>query len=61
MPIIMANKQSGAALIFFVFFITLIMSGYAIHVLNPAEYRFERDRKTNEALAEAKAWHTPMY
>lgn len=50
-----SNKQSGAALIFFVFLITLIISGYAINALSTAEYKAERDRKTNQALAEAKS------
>lgn len=50
-----SNKQSGAVLIFLVFLMTLIISGYAINALSTAQYRAERDRKTNQALAEAKS------
>ena len=48
------NKQSGAALI--IFFIVLILAGSAVlfSVLDSNSVKIERDKKTAEALAEAK-------
>lgn len=48
-------KQQGMTLIMLLFIVGLAAVGYLLHALNPATIKIERDKKTAEALAEAKA------
>ncbi|MGQ0443389.1 MAG: hypothetical protein ACT4OH_08135 [Methylophilaceae bacterium] len=48
------HNQRGLALLVLVFFLTLIITGYAVQTLDSTEIKNERDKKTAAALAEAK-------
>lgn len=48
-------KQQGMTLIMLLFIVGLTATGYLLHGLNPTTVKIERNKKTVEALAEAKA------
>ncbi|HQQ33198.1 MAG TPA: hypothetical protein PLR90_04705 [Methylophilus sp.] len=49
-----ASRQAGLALLIFIFIIAFIATGYFLSSLDPVEARNERNKKTAEALMEAK-------
>ncbi len=51
----MPNKQKGLALLMLVFVIALAIIAYSLKALNTADITEEKNKKTAEALAEAKA------